>query len=109
MDAPWDLRGVSRAHLMLGNSITDVVHPECIIVCIDITLLSVIINQKTEKVLDIEGEKGNDLQSRAEQSRAEQSRAEQSRAEQSKSFLSFCACSERLRKNNYGPMRCICA
>ena len=26
MDAPRDLRGVSRAHLMLGNSITDVVH-----------------------------------------------------------------------------------
>ena len=26
MDAPWDLRGASRAHLMLGNSITDVVH-----------------------------------------------------------------------------------
>ena len=26
MDAPQDLRGESRAHLMLGNSIADVVH-----------------------------------------------------------------------------------
>ena len=33
MDAPRDLRGASRAHLMLGNSITDVVHGKSIILC----------------------------------------------------------------------------